>query len=74
MITDKPANFSVGKWKHVSNEAMDFTKRLMEKQKELRMQLNEAIQHPWIVKNMDFINQTRKRSQNDEHSMPLMIS
>jgi calcium/calmodulin-dependent protein kinase I len=71
MILNVDPNYSFGRWKTASTEAIDFTQRLLCKDKDKRMTLNEVLKHAWLQKHMTYIKTIRKKSANDELYKPV---
>ena len=42
-------DFDYEPWPQISAAAKDFVRRLLEKQPEARMMVDEALEHPWIT-------------------------
>jgi serine/threonine protein kinase len=74
MIINSEPNYSFGKWKTVSTDSVDFTQKLLNKDKDKRMGLEDALKHPWINKNMGFIKDVRKKTANDDLYKPILPS
>ena len=74
MIMSSEPGYAFGKWKNVSSEAIAFSQRLLTKDKDKRMGLDEALKHSWLSKHMAFIKDVRKKSANDEMFKPILPS
>lgn len=55
MIIECEPDYSIGKWKDRSPEALDFTKRLLCKNRNKRMKLEEAMEHEFIKLHYNYI-------------------
>ena len=54
-------------WSKISNEAKDFTKRLLEKKAKNRMDIKQALEHDWIKKySKNEIIEDRKKNDGDK--------
>ena len=71
-ITVSEADYTYGKWKLASTNALDFTKRLLCKDKSKRMGIKEALNHPWIQAHVKYIKEVRKTTANDELYIPVL--
>jgi len=64
----EPADFSEPKWEKKSKEARNFVERLLVKDPENRMTLEQVLEHPWLVKGAANIRDMRRNSLNDRLS------
>jgi len=55
-------------WEKISKEAINFIERLLVKDPENRMTLEQALEHPWLVKGATDIRDMRRNSLNDRLS------
>lgn len=72
MIINNEPNYTFGRWKTASPESVEFTQKLLNKDKDKRMTLDEALKHTWLLKNMTFIKDIRKKHANDELYKPIL--
>ncbi|XP_031784410.1 obscurin isoform X4 [Nasonia vitripennis] len=56
-------NFEDERWRHISEEAKDFIRKLLEYQTERRMDAETALRHPWLQRPSD-------RPASDCHKIP----
>jgi len=66
-IYDTP-DFTEPVWDKVSKKAKNFVERLLVKEPENRMTLEQVLEHPWLVKGAVHIRDLRRNSLNDRLS------
>lgn len=55
-------DFSYHVWKKIGADVKQMIKKLLEKDKDKRMKLEEVLQHPWILKKSKTLLEARKKS------------
>jgi len=55
-------DFSYHVWKKVSSEVKTMIKKLLDKDKDKRMKLEEVLQHPWLIKKSKSLQEARRKS------------
>mmetsp|Transcript_19109 Transcript_19109/g.22031 ORF Transcript_19109/g.22031 Transcript_19109/m.22031 type:complete len:786 (-) Transcript_19109:37-2394(-) len=55
-------DFSYHVWKKVGSEVKTMIKKLLDKDKDKRMKLEEVLQHPWLIKKSKSLLEARKKS------------
>ena len=55
-------DFSYHIWRNVDDEIKEMIKRLLEKDRKDRMNLEEVLQHPWIIKHGSSLAGARRKS------------
>jgi len=64
----EPADFSEPLWDKISKEAKNFVERLLVKDPENRMTLEQVLEHTWLIKGTTNIRDMRRNSLNDRLS------
>lgn len=60
LITESEPDYNIGWWKDKSTEALNFTKRLLSKDRSKRMKLEEAMEHEFIRLHYNYIVSAKK--------------
>jgi Ca2+-binding EF-hand superfamily protein len=55
-------DFSYSVWKKIGSDVKSMIKKLLEKEKNKRMTLEEVLQHPWILKKSKALLESRRKS------------
>lgn len=64
-VVNDPVRFSSKVWKDISVSATDFVARLLQKDPKKRLTADQALRHPWIVKQMKLFHSLVRQSKRE---------
>ena len=63
-IVRQDPDYDAEEWKNVSSEAMDLVKKLLTKDKEKRIEIDQVLEHEWITSGNEKLRLARKNSNS----------
>merc|ERR1712013_194750 len=65
--------FPSAEWRHTSREARQFVSRLLQKDPRKRMTVDQALNHPWIVKHANIHALQIEEERQDNSSVEVVL-